>query len=107
MLNPGGVLIIEDVPNLHYRLQSIKSSIPKEEHKFLFGVGYVHLSGRFDDALIVYSSDPDFRRWFKRNTNWISRNVLLESYLIALFPPVRNFLRLMSMRKRRNSHQPK
>ena len=107
MLNLSGILIIEDVPNLHHRLRSIKSSIPKEEHKFLFGVGYVHLSGRFDDALIVYSRDPDFRRWFERNTNWISRNVLLESYLIALFPPIRNFLRLMSMRKRHNSHQSK
>lgn len=107
ILNPKGIMIIEDVPNLHYRLGRIKYSIPKQERKFLFGIGYVHLSGRYDDALIIYSRDPDFKVWFRENSTWISRNVLLQSYFMASLPPIRSFFRLISISKRRKFHNSK
>jgi hypothetical protein len=104
LLTQGGILVIEDVPNLHFRLRCIRRELPKELRENLFAVGYGHLTGRFDDGLIVYCEDPRFREWVNSNVSWLSRSPLLQSYLISLLPLTRGFFRLISRRTRHISH---
>lgn len=105
LLSQDGILVIEDVPNMDYRLRSIRRSLPKEDRKNLSGVGFTHLTGRHDDALIVYCSDPKFREWKKTNLSWISRNSFIQTYVISILPISRFFFRLVSRRTRRINHK--
>lgn len=89
LLSDGGVLIIEDVPNIGKRLMEIKSALPENEWKFLTGISFALISGRYDDSVIVFSKNVSILRWINCNIGFFSllmgNSVLFFRLLRPLF----------------------
>jgi hypothetical protein len=65
ILSPKGVLVIEDVPNVAKRLKILKSALPTSDQNYIKAVSFSHLSGRYDDALIVYTRNHEVLKWLE------------------------------------------
>ena len=93
-LSDGGVLIIEDVPDIGRRLLEIRSTLSKDEQKFITGVSFALVSGRYDDSIIIFSKDVSILNWIDCNIGYFSKLLSKSPLSFRLLRPLIVFGRI-------------
>lgn len=88
LLSDGGILIIEDVPDIGRRLLEVKSTLPEHEQKFIIGVSFALVSGRYDDSILVFSKDVLILDWIDSNISYFSKLIGKSALLFRLLRPL-------------------
>lgn len=107
MLSPNGILIIEDVPDVANRYSVLKSKIPKKNNCHLKAVSFSHLSGRFDDSLIIFTKNTKVAEWLEREFSGKKYNYAQNQYLCKIVMKslvIFRVLRKISGRSKRGHH---
>ena len=94
ILNPKGVLVIEDVPNVAKRLKILKSTLPTIDQNYLKAVSFSHLSGRYDDALIVYTRNHEVLKWLENECQGTRSEFTITDRIFKLTKPALFFVRI-------------
>jgi len=107
MLTPNGILIIEDVPDIAKRYSTLKSMIPSKDMCHLRAISFSHLSGRFDDSLIVFSRNAKIAKWLEREFSG-KKHSYAENQFLCFFVMkslvIFRILKKISGRTRKNDH---
>lgn len=94
MLNPNGVLVIEDVPNVAKRFKILKSKLSEDNQNYLKAVSFCHLSGRFDDSIIVYTRNNEVLDWLENECDGIRSVFSISERIWKLTKPYLFFIRI-------------
>ena len=94
LLSKDGVLIIEDVPDIGRRLLEIRSTLPEHERKFITGVSFALISGRYDDSILVFSKDISILEWIETHIGYFSKLIGSSALFFRLLKPLIIFGRI-------------
>jgi hypothetical protein len=107
MLSPNGILIIEDVPDVAKRYSTLKSMIPNKDTCHLRAISFSHLSGRFDDSLIVFSRNAKIADWVEKEFSGKKHSYAENQFLCLIVMKSLVFSRILRKfrgRSRKNDH---
>ena len=86
-LSKNGLLVIEDIGDIGgpiYCFKKLLDSLPKSERRKCLCLDYSRNKGRWDDAVFVYSNDPEvLKKLSKRLAKFHIHNSRVGTYYVA------------------------